>query len=186
MRTFIAIELPKEIKEALAKLQGQLKASSADVKWVEPENIHLTLKFLGERDDKRVEKIKEILGEVAKEKKAFPLCLKGLGAFPKLEFPRVVWVGTDKGETEAKVIAAELEEKICRLGIPKEERPFSGHITLGRVRSPKNKEQLIQAIKNLAFDCQEFMVKEIVLLKSTLTSQGPIYEPLQKATLQTT
>jgi 2'-5' RNA ligase len=185
MRTFIAIELPAEIKSSLRQLQDKLRLSGADVKWAEPENIHLTLKFLGERDEKRVEKIKEILGEVAKERKVFPLCLKGLGAFPKLEFPRVVWVGTDKGEAEAKAIAAELEEKICRLGIPKEERPFSGHITLGRVRSPKNKEQLIQAIKNSGFDCQEFSVKEITLFKSTLTPKGPIYEPLQKATLQT-
>ncbi|MBU1905681.1 MAG: RNA 2',3'-cyclic phosphodiesterase, partial [Candidatus Omnitrophica bacterium] len=83
MRTFIAIELPKEIKQELAKMQEQLKASGADVKWVKPENIHLTLKFLGEIEERKLEQINQILQEVTKNKSTFQASISSLGAFPK-------------------------------------------------------------------------------------------------------
>ena len=190
MRTFIAIELPKEIQDTLADLQEQLKTSGADVKWVQPQNIHLTLKFLGERDDKKVEKIKQTIDEVAKEKKSFFLSLSTLGAFPKVDYPRVIWVGVDKGDNEAKAIALDLEKRIAKIGIPKEERPFSSHITLGRVRSSLNLKQLAQGLKNQenVFTAKnlEFEVSQITLFKSTLTPKGPIYEALKEASLKTT
>lgn len=189
MRTFIAIELPKSIQDALARLQEQLKQSGADVKWVQPQNIHLTLKFLGERDDKKVEKIRQILEEAAKDKESFPISISSLGAFPKMEFPRVIWVGIDKGDKETKEIAGELEEKIAQIGIPKEERPFSSHITIGRVRSPLKRQNLVQLLNNLADKIGPqtlgFTATKITLFESTLTPQGPIYEVLKEAVLKT-
>lgn len=188
MRTFIALELPERIKDSLAQLQNQLKASGADVKWVDPNNIHLTLKFLGERDEKKVEKIIQIIDEVAKTKNSFQIHISSLGVFPKIDFPRVVWVGIDKGDNETKEIAKELEEKIAKIGIPKEDRPFSSHITIGRVRSPLKKEKLVQALKdlenNLGRQNLEFEVRRITLFKSTLTPKGPIYEALKEANLK--
>jgi len=190
MRTFIAIELPKEIKDKLALLQEQLKASNADVKWVEPKNIHLTLKFIGERDDKKVEKIMQILDEVAQNKNTYEASIYSLGAFPSINSPRVIWVGLQQGDNETKAIAQDLEEKIAKIGIPKEDRPFASHITIGRTRSGLNKEKLFEAINKLAVNLekefQNFAVGKIVLFKSTLTPKGPLYEALKVANLRKT
>lgn len=186
MRTFIAIALTQEIRDYLAGIQERLKKSQADVKWVRPVNIHLTLKFLGERDEKKIEKIKEVLEETAKDKTCFPLRLCNLGAFPKIDYPRVIWVGIDKGEQETKEIAYELEEKIARLGIPKEDKPFSSHITIARLKTPLNRERLVEELKkNHPLEGKEFRVGKIILYKSTLTPSGPIYEVLKEANLKT-
>jgi len=190
MRTFIAIELPKEIKDSLAQLQEELKKTGADVKWVKPENIHLTLKFLGEINNKKLEKITEILWDVAKNKDSFSIRLSSIGTFPVLSSPRVIWVGIDMGGKESEKIAWELEKKIARIGIPKEKRPFSSHITIGRTRSTQGRDNLIQELKNLEgnfrLENSEFLATKITFFKSTLTPTGPIYESLQEANLNTT
>ncbi len=209
MRTFIAIELPQEIKSSLAKLQEQLKQSNADVKWVEPQNIHLTLKFLGEIDEQKLDKITRIIKDTSIARDVFSIRISSLGAFPKINtstalsinperaqasrrvnFPRVLWVGIDQGDKETKEIAKTLEEKIQKLGIPKEDRPFSSHITIGRVRSPKNKENLVQLLNklagNLTAEGLEFVATKITLFKSKLSPKGPTYEVLHEANLKTT
>lgn len=188
MRTFIAIELPQEIKDFLSRLQTELKATQADVKWVAPENIHLTLKFLGEIDDKKLTQIIEIIDDTAKGKDKFRICISSLGAFPKIDFPRVIWVGIETGDKEIKEIAGGLEEKIAKTGIPKEDRPFSSHITIGRTRSTLNREKLVGYLKNkseLGGEKLEFYVTKVTLFKSTLTPKGPLYEALKEASLKT-
>lgn len=192
MRTFIAIELSKETKDWIAHLQGQLKNSGADVKWVEPENIHLTLKFLGEIDNKQLSNIIKVLQDSNQNRNSFYIRLSSLGAFPKINFPRVIWIGIDKGEAESKQIATDLEEELAKIGIPKEEkRPFSCHITLGRLRSVLNRDRLIKDLDNLANNFTppapgtEFLVTKITLFKSTLTPRGPIYEILKEIPLKT-
>lgn len=189
MRTFIAIELPSEIKDSLSRLQEELKASNADVKWVESNNIHLTLKFLGEIDDKKLDKITRIMDDTAKEKDKFQIRISSLGAFPKIDFPRVIWVGVDTGDKEVKDIAKDLEKKIAKIGIPKEDRPFSSHITIGRTRSSLNRERLVQDLKNkaeLGARKLDFYATKITLFKSTLTPHGPIYEVLKETNLKAT
>ncbi|MGD0336448.1 MAG: RNA 2',3'-cyclic phosphodiesterase [Candidatus Omnitrophota bacterium] len=190
MRAFIAIELPEEIKRHLAKLEEQLKETGADVKWVHPENIHLTLKFLGEIDEEKAQTITGIMEAVTKENPAFTINISSLGAFPKIEYPRVIWVGVDKGDKEAKEIAHNLEERIEKLGIPKEERLFQSHITLGRVRSPANRGGLVQKLRELTAavteKSMEFPVAGITLFKSTLQPTGPVYEALKTASLKAT
>jgi RNA 2',3'-cyclic 3'-phosphodiesterase len=187
MRAFIAIELPKDVKVELAKLQDELKKSGADVKWVEPDNIHLTLKFLGEIDDKKLDGTYKAMEDAAKEKKLFRMRISSLGAFPKINFPRVIWVGVDKGDAQAKEIAKQLEEKIQKIGIPKEDRPFSSHITIGRLRSGQNKDKLVEELNKLAGtygkEALEFDVQKITLFKSTLTPKGPIYEAIKEVAL---
>ncbi|MBU1726324.1 MAG: RNA 2',3'-cyclic phosphodiesterase [Candidatus Omnitrophica bacterium] len=189
MRTFIAIELPQEIKDYLACLQEKLKATGADVKWVAPQNIHLTLKFLGEIDDSKLEKIVGIIGAVSEEKPRFQISISSLGAFPKIQFPRVIWVGVEQGDRETKEIAKTLEEKLQKAGIPKEERAFSSHITIGRTRSGLNTNKLAQEMNMLGKEIQVknlgFKAERITLFKSTLTSKGPIYEILKEASLKT-
>lgn len=188
MRTFIAIELPTSIKDSLSGLQEKLKISGADVKWVQPHNIHLTLKFLGEINDKKLDKIISILEEIAKDKDPFRIRISSLGAFPKMNFPRVIWVGVDKGDNQTKEMAKALEEKITKLGIPKEDRSFSTHITIGRTRSTLNRERLVEALSSLANKLDEenleFAVTKITLFKSTITPKGPIYEILKETNLK--
>lgn len=188
MRTFIAIELPQEIRNSLASLQEQLRSSGADVKWVAPVNIHLTLKFLGEIDEKKLDEVSKIIDDIAKNKTTFAIRITSLGAFPKINYPRVIWVGIDKGDMETKEIANDLEEAIAKIGIPKEDRPFSSHITIGRLRSPQNRERLVKELNKLVDDFGkqnlEFSVTKITFFKSTLTPKGPIYDILKEAHLK--
>ena len=187
MRTFIAIELPNEIKDFLGSLQNELKSSGADVKWVEPKNIHLTLKFLGDIDDKQLDKITRIMDEVAGENVKFQVSISSLGGFPKIDYLRVIWVGADKGAEEVAKIAGELEKRIAKLGIPKEDRPFSSHITIGRTRSSLNREKLVESLKDkidLGGKKFDFYVTRITLFKSTLSPKGPAYEALKEASLK--
>lgn len=190
LRTFIAIALPTEIKNWLAKIQQALKAAGADVKWVEPENIHITIKFLGERDKKKIAEIIEAIDQVCAEIPTFELTISSLGGFPSKESARIIWVGLSKGETETKEIAKRLEEEISRTGIPKETRPFSSHITLGRVRSSLNRQRLLERMNYLEgnFPRQDFQYRaeKITLFKSTLSSRGPVYEALYLGSLKTT
>jgi len=188
MRAFIAIALPKEIKDELARLQEKLKSAGADVKWVMPENIHLTLKFLGEIDDKEADQIIRIIGETSQHHDGFIIRINSLGVFPKPDFPRVIWAGVDLGDKQAKNVAAELEEKIAPAGTAKQKKEFSSHITIGRIRSPINRGKLIQELNNLAGYFQtknlQFKAAKITLFKSTLTPKGPVYEVQKEASLK--
>lgn len=186
MRSFIAIALPEEIRHSLGNLQEELKSYQADVNWVKPENIHLTLKFLGEITEKTQSEIKGICDNCVQDQAPFRLRLSTLGAFPKLDLPRVIWVGIDPvAEKKIKILAQKLEDKIKSLGVPAEKREFSSHITIGRVRSALNRDNLVNAlsviVENFSAKDQEFPVDKIILFKSTLTPQGPLYETIYTA-----
>ena len=189
MRAFIAIELPEDIRKALAQLQNRLKSCGADVKWVEPNNIHLTLKFLGEIDDAQLNRITSILQNVSANTNSFPAFISSFGAFPKINSPRVIWIGINKGNSEVSAIAKYLENEIKNVGIPAEDKPFSSHITIARTRSIFNLEKLVKELKflesNFSLQVREFDVTKITLFKSSLTPKGPVYEILKEATLKT-
>jgi len=189
MRAFIAIELPQDIKNAISRLQSKLKASGADVKWVAPSNIHLTLKFLGEIDDKTKDGICILLKEIAARTQIFTIRLGGLGAFPNIRSPRIIWIGLALGHDQTKTIVDELENNLEKYGISRETKPFSSHITIGRIRSPKNMQQLTRGLSEMetkgSEESGEFKAGKITLYKSTLLPQGPIYEVIQEANLRT-
>jgi len=190
MRAFIAIRLSLKVEDFLARIQEKLKAPGADVKWVEPRNIHLTLKFLGERDDKRIEEAKTILEETAARFNEYTLQPSSVGAFPDIQHPGVIWIGVNQGAPEKIRLARDIEEGICRIGIPKEKRPFACHITLGRSRTPKNMRGLVEQLSILKEGSWEpapiLKVDKITLFKSTLSSKGPLYEVLHEANLKKT
>jgi 2'-5' RNA ligase len=184
MRTFIAIDLSDENKTTVAKLQDELKKTQADVKWVEPENIHLTLKFLGEVTDEYVGKVKDALDRVAAGLKPFELSLSGIGAFPKLDYPRVIWAGVEKGKEETEGIAKKVEDELEKIGFAREERPFAAHLTIGRVRSGKNKEALKVKLSELNRPDKPGNpqpVSQLILYQSKLSPKGPTYTPLHKS-----
>jgi len=187
MRTFIAIELSSPVRDAIFQVQSYFKYSGADVKWVEKENIHLTLKFLGEISDEKLQQVKAILDKIGKSFKPFEINLKDIGAFPEIEFPRIIWVGLDKGAKESTEIAKSIDKELSMAGFEREIRPFSAHITIGRVRSTKNKEALKEKLLSspgsqlLASDSQ--LVSSITLFRSALTPKGSIYTKLHEVKL---
>lgn len=188
MREFVAIEISEEIRRSLGRLESHLKYSGADVKWVAPESIHLTLKFLGEVSESRTEEVRSRLDSIASSRAAFDISAGAIGAFPKVESPRVIWVGLDKGAAETISIAGAVDEALSSAGFAKEARPFSPHLTIGRVRSPLNKVKLAEKISSAAegfrpSDIPPHRVSSLVLFQSTLTPKGPLHTRLHESPL---
>lgn len=188
MRAFIAIELPQNITNFLAEAQKALQKSQADVKWVARENLHLTLKFLNDISEEEENKIIDIIKTTAQQYAIFKTALQDLGAFPNEKNLRIIWAGLGNQEQFRK-IAKELEEKINKLGIPKEERSFKAHITIGRIKSNKNlsalSESLLENASLFKNSNNVFEIRKITLFKSTLLQDGPLYERLYEASLKT-
>jgi 2'-5' RNA ligase len=181
MRTFIAIDLPSYIKEKIYNITEIFKGCNLNAKWVEKDNFHMTLKFLGEIEEKKLEGIKKIIEIVANKFHNFEINLKEFGFFPNEKNPRVFFLSTDKEEA-LKTIATNLEEELENIGFPKENR-FKSHITLARFKSRKNLDCLKRKIKEVAIQ-EKFTINGITLFKSTLTKYGPIYEEIFKKSLK--
>lgn len=181
IRCFIAIELSGEIRDALAEIEESLKANIPGVKWVRPENMHLTLKFLGHISPSAAEHVKSFLSEIASQVKPFPIRLSAPGVFPSLARPRVIWAGIDKGSKESIDLAERIEEKAALLGIEKETRPFHPHLTLARVDFSIDKEVLNNAFARIKVPNTEMTASKITLFQSTLRREGPIYTVLHEA-----
>ncbi len=179
-RCFIAIELSREIKQALGAIQDELKKTVDGVKWVRPDNIHLTLKFLGHIEKEVVEKTKDILGRAAGRTKPFLMKLSSVGAFPDPSRPRVIWIGIDENK-ELSSLAGLIEEELVPLGIEKESRPFHSHLTLARVKFLKDKSSVKNAFASLEVPPVEMTASKITLFQSTLRREGPIYTVLHEA-----
>jgi len=182
MRCFVAVDLSDETRDAIAKAQADLRAAAprADVGWIDPAKMHLTLKFLGEVEEARRDAIDTALADVARRHGPFALTAGGAGAFPGPSRPRVLWTGLVGGLREIGLLAVDVERACARLGFPLEARPFRGHVTLGRVRSPRGVGRAIRAMD--ALDGAVFgtwTVREVVLYRSHLGgSHGARYEAL--------
>lgn len=190
MRLFLALELPEAVREAAAGICRELKASGADVKWVPPENLHVTLKFLGETDGGLAERIKAAMADACAGRGAMALSLDGAGAFPGRGRPQVVWLGLG-GEVEPLAgLAGALEQRLEPLGFAPERRPFAAHVTLGRLRRGRGKKKtappaaLVRAIASLAgWRGPEFSGRRVSLMQSELTPAGARYQPLHQIDL---
>ncbi|MFH1189988.1 MAG: RNA 2',3'-cyclic phosphodiesterase [Candidatus Omnitrophota bacterium] len=188
MRAFIAIEISDPAKDALRRIIDHLKYSGADVRWVDPGIVHLTLKFLGEIADDKCDSVKASLDAVAKDSKPFEMTIKDVGAFPNIDRPRVIWAGLGKGEVEAVAIAGGIEDLLSKTEFLPSDKPFRAHLTIGRVRSPLNSDKLREKISSASAIIQSaeiipHKVTSIVLFRSTLTSHGPIHTKLHESQL---
>jgi 2'-5' RNA ligase len=180
IRAFLAIDLPGSLRPGLALVQGELKKSGADVRWVPVGNIHLTLKFFGNLPEEEVEPITRAAREVARQQAPFHLEVTRAGAFPSLTNPRVVWLGLGGDAVVLAHFYHRLEKAFTALGHLPEGRPFHPHLTLGRVRSPHGREHLGQMLRELpAPQWAPFPVGEIILFRSNLSPQGATYTPLK-------
>lgn len=183
MRTFIAIELPESIKKEIEQVQAPLKRTETFVSWVKPKNIHVTLKFLGEVPEDKINEVFSATQKALEGIRKFTMSLKGMGVFPDVRRPRVVWIGSESGEEELSHMAKRVEEEMEEIGFPKEKRKFSAHFTIGRVKSPKNIEKLMELVKSSDFQTGKIEVNEVVVMKSQLHPTGAIYTPLKKVSL---
>lgn len=184
-RTFIAVDLGKEIRSRLVSLQDNLAQAGVPVKWVEPENLHVTLLFLGEVDDRQLPAICKLVAEGVKDRPAFTMSVETVGCFPDARRPRILWVGVAEGAAPLCAIHDDLETPLTDLGYRRENRRYTPHITLGRVKSDRPSDALAQAIgKKAKWKAGDVPVREILVMGSVLTAGGPQYTVLGRAKLR--
>ena len=180
-RGFIAIDI--NATPNILKFLKDIANSNADVKLVEPQNIHITLKFLGDVQEDKINDIEQIMKDSVKEIEPFTIKLSETGVFPNQNYIRVVWIGIKDAEA-IETIARSIDERLSQLGFKKEKRGFSAHLTIGRVKTAKNKQLLLKAIENYKdFEFSTQDVNSIKLKKSDLTPKGPIYTTLNEVKL---
>ena len=193
VRCFIAIELPQEAKRPVAQLQDRLRQGGVSgIRWADPEGVHLTLKFLGRVDTRRLPEIAEAMARAARENISFSLELSGIGVFPNPSRPRVVWVGL-RGDTERLVrLQKDIESGLVPLGFPREARGFTPHLTLARLRQgtpPREQERFGRQVVDTNLGGEggsqgkdggpaPMHVRQVNLMKSQFTPQGSIYTRL--------
>jgi 2'-5' RNA ligase len=185
MRTFISIELPDNIKDNIEKSIGEMKLMLSPIKWVDKKNLHITLKFLGwVVDDKMGDMISSVT-DIAKDFGSIKINFAGLGVFPNAKHPRVIWVGTNKGNDRVKELAEKIDARLSSEGYRKEEeREFSPHLTIGRIKEKIDVEPLGKFMeKNATTEFGGFTADHISVMKSTLRRSGPIYEELKQVRL---
>jgi 2'-5' RNA ligase len=185
IRTFIAVDLDKAVRGRTIALQDSLKETGTEVKWVEPENLHLSLLFLGEVDEREVVDVCRIVAETAKEHPGFKMRVETAGCFPNPRRPRVLWVGVGAGSQELCSIHDALEIALVDLGFRQEDRKYSPHITLGRVKSDRPTDVLASALaQHGGWKGGEIQVSEVLVMGSKLTPTGPEYTVLSRAKLK--
>lgn len=198
-RGFVAIVLPDEIRNRCARLLTTLRGGAGHVSWVKPENLHLTMKFLGNTRPSQAERLLASLAHKAMKLSPFEIAFGGLGVFPTLRRPRIIWLGVSEGAGSLEGLAAKVEGAAAKAGFSRESRRFSPHLTLGRVkitrrRSGKPSVQTVSE-KRVSEDLQillarsdpgalgRFTVREMVLVESRLSPEGAVYTSLARVKL---
>jgi RNA 2',3'-cyclic 3'-phosphodiesterase len=184
MRLFIAIELPDSIKQGIAKVQEDLRKTGANAGWTRPEGIHLTLKFLGEVQETKVQEIMASLNGAVKGSGALNLEVAGTGAFPNSKAPRVLWIGVAGDIEKLAALQAAIEDAMEKAGFEREARRFSPHLTLARIKFPKprdNWQQFIEGIKDVTLG--GFEAGRVSLMKSELKREGAVYTEMGRVEL---
>lgn len=182
LRLFVAVDLPEQVRGGLGRLQDELRRHNlSDLRWARPEGIHLTLKFLGETPAGRVPAITEALAGAIRGRPGFHLALGETGTFGGRRGPRVLWLDVVGDIERLRQLQTAVEEALVEVGFPPEERGFSPHLTLARVRQPApagTAERVAHALRAATPPQAEFDVREIVLMRSTLQPGGAVYERL--------
>jgi 2'-5' RNA ligase len=182
IRSFVAVSISEGARHQIADLLGRLRREpGVAVRWVRPELMHLTLAFLGEVSQDFMESAKGRLVEVAQRHKELTAQLKGLGAFPSPPRARVVWIGTEQGKDEVCALQADIVKALRSVGYQPEERPFSPHLTIGRLRIPGDVSRAVA----VRFESEPFAIERVVLFRSVLGPGGPAYSRLAEFPLRT-
>jgi len=188
-RTFIAIDFPDTVIDKIKILQKSINGSYLSIiRWTKPDNIHLTLKFLGEVELEKIQLIEKSLDAIANKTEPFNLNLAEIGAFPNWGHPRIIWIGLENSEPLLSV-AKEIEENLDKLGFQREIKPFSPHLTIGRVRdktSYKDIQMLENKCRTITRIKDRILIDNFYMYKSDLQPFGPVYTLLHSSSFKST
>lgn len=180
MRCFLGIGLDEEVKDRVSKVKEGFKDINTDIKFVDDDNLHWTVKFLGDLDQNEINRV-EPVKDVTSDFTSFNVELKGMGAFPSLDYIKVIWVGAGDGGSKLKRLIEEVDSKLQSEGFEPEDNEIVPHLTIGRMKSGRNKEKVkskIEGLKGKRFG--KMNINSIKLYKSELTPEGPIYDVLRE------
>jgi 2'-5' RNA ligase len=183
IRTFVCIEVPESIRERIAKLQQTLQQHGAKISWVKPSNIHLTLKFLGQVAEARIPAACSAVERAAHLSQPLEIEVGEAGCFPSAKLPRVFWIGLTAVPDGLARLHASIEKELVREGFPPDTRKFSPHLTIGRVRSPKNAARVAEDLIATGFAREMFQTTAVIVMRSDLNPSGSIYSPLSTCRL---
>ena len=185
IRAFIAIPLPESILKAISAAQEKLRRTGLGIRWVRPEGIHLTLKFLGNISPTDVSHVESAIEKATRAFRPFTLKAKGIGVFPDFRRPRVIWLGITGDLEILHALQRDLESELKSHGFEKEKRPFKGHLTLGRIRNRLDRDKLSKALQELEdFETGSFRADSVVLFRSKLHPGGAVYSKIAEAALK--
>lgn len=184
MRLFVAVNVDPALQAPLAAVQANLKTTAAPVSWVKPENLHFTLKFLGEVPELRLPALQETFRSSVAGIDRFTLSLAGLGIFPPRGRPRVIWVGVAQGVEEMRRLQGRIDDTLLPLGFGREARPFQPHLTLGRVRDVGRLDALLRYIRGAEIgQVGQMHVRCVDLMRSELHPAGAVYTRVESVPL---
>lgn len=188
MRAFIAVEIDEQLKQKISKLISNLKKSGADAKWITENQMHITLKFLGNISKDKIGEISDALSIVSSDFKSFKITFSKIGAFPNLDHPRIIWLGIDDNGAESlKMLNKNLENTLKKSGFREEDHSFQPHLTLARIKSGRNISGLVKLIKETDFASGNYtQINKLTLFQSTLNPGGTIYTVISEKYLQDT
>lgn len=185
IRTFLAVPLEAALRRRVQALVAPWAAVPGDVKWVETENLHLTLKFLGDVDARDLPEVCRVAGQAVAELAPFPFEIHGAGAFPNLQRPRTFWLGARQGREAMVTVADRLDEALRKLGFPRESRRFEPHLTIGRLRQGGRTSPELLALLQQQTDVEigTMEVSEAIVFSSDLRPTGPVYSVMARLPL---
>lgn len=175
IRTFIAVSPPKEVRLKIEEGIREVRAFESDAKWVNADNFHFTLRFLGNLPEERLDLLAECVAKSVKEEAPFDVALSGLGAFPSAMKPRVLWVGTAQGADRLTGLARLVEAGLRKKGFGKADKAFAPHLTVARWRRPQRSPKFAEFIESQSLEAGPFRVEAVHVMESKLRPQGPIY-----------
>ena len=184
LRTFIAFKLPENIISHIHRIQEKIKTFGFRIGWVLPENIHLTLKFLGEIPKQDIDMVSQAMAETASFYSPVSFSAKGIGVFPTVRRPRVLWIGLT-GDTYPLIrMQKDLEERLDAIGFPKEDRAFKAHLTLGRAKGEIDPKKLVEIMEKFSkAESERFIADKLILFRSELKPGGAVYTELRSVDL---
>ena len=179
IRSFIAFNLPSDILDHASSLQSDLKARGLRLRWVRPQNLHLTLKFLGDIPTAIVDDVGHALRHASRGAAPLALTVQGMGAFPSIRRARVLWIGLGGQIEELELLYSRIEDELANLGLAREKRGFKAHLTLARIKEPVAPQQLSAAVQEVgSYAPRSFWGRQLILYKSDLRPQGAVYTPM--------
>lgn len=186
IRTFIAIELSSSVRSRASELIKRLQAADVRATWIKPQQMHLTLKFLGDVPDPEIPEVCKLVQQAVGELPAFEVVFRGCGAFPSLDNPRTVWIGVEEGAEEVVIIHEAIDLALKKLRFPRETRRFQPHLTLGRIREsgPAVAELSRIIAEHADYDADLTVVDEVVTFASFQDKSGPSHDAMGRAELQ--